>query len=178
MKVHSTEQIYDGKVINLRVDEIDDNHGGTRKTEVVEHTGGVAVIAQPAPGEIVLVKQYRHPTGERLWEVPAGLRDRDESAIETGRRELIEETGYRAERVTELWSMYSTPGFCNERIVFVLAEGLTPGEAEPESDEQFELKVWRVEDAFALIERDEMRDAKTQLALNWAIRRLRGGANS
>ncbi len=173
MKVRSTRRVYEGKIVNLRVDEIDGYHGGTRKVEVVEHPGGVAVIAQPSPDEIVLVKQYRHPAGELLWEVPAGMRDRDEPPVETGRRELIEETGYRAERVTFLWSMYSTPGFCNERISFVLAEGLTSGEAQPEQDEQFELKIWKVADALALVERDELPDAKTQLALYWASARSR-----
>ena len=169
MKAFSSERIYSGRVLNLRVDEIaQPRGGGRRKVEVVEHAGGVAVIACPAPGKIVLVKQYRHATGAELWEVPAGMIERGEPPIETAQRELIEETGYRAESLRFLWSIYTTPGVCEERIHFFIAEGLTPGEAQPEADEEFELRVWSVEEAWQLVERDELRDAKTQIALAWA----------
>jgi ADP-ribose pyrophosphatase len=174
MKTHASERIYSGRVLNLRVDEIDrPREGGVRKVEVVEHVGGVCVIAQPSPAEIVLVKQYRHAVRRELWEVPAGMIERGDEPLETARRELIEETGYRATSLRFLWSMYSSPGFCEERIHFFVAEGLTPGEAAPEEDEQFELKTWNVEAAWALVERDELRDAKTQIALAWARARSR-----
>jgi ADP-ribose pyrophosphatase len=169
VKAFSSERIYSGRVLNLRVDEIaQPREGGRRKVEVVEHAGGVVVIARPTPREIVLVKQYRHPTGAQLWEVPAGMIERGEPPIETAHRELIEETGYRAQSLRFLWSIYTTPGFCEERIHFFVAEGLTPGEAQPEADEEFELRVWPVEEAWQLVERDELRDAKTQIALAWA----------
>jgi len=169
MKPHSTQRIYTGRVLNLRVDEIDGQRGDKRrKVEVVEHQGGVAVIAQPSRDAIVLVRQYRHPTGQALWEVPAGMIERGEPPLQTARRELIEETGYRAERLRFLWSIYTTPGFCEERIHFFVAEGLTPGKAAPEEDEAFELRIWPVEEAWKLVERDELRDAKTQIALAWA----------
>jgi ADP-ribose pyrophosphatase len=169
VKVHGSEKIYAGRVIDLRVDEIDQlRGGGRRKVEVVEHVGGVCVIARPTPAEIVLVKQHRHAVDTDLWEVPAGMIERGEPPIETARRELIEETGYRAESLRFLWSIYTTPGFCTERIHFFAAEGLTPGEAQPEDDEQFELRTWSLDDAWALVERDELRDAKTQVALAWA----------
>ncbi|MBD5606650.1 MAG: NUDIX hydrolase [Candidatus Eremiobacteraeota bacterium] len=156
-------------MIDLRVDEIDQlRGGGRRKVEVVEHVGGVCVIARPTPVQIVLVKQHRHAVDTDLWEVPAGMIERGEPPIETARRELIEETGYRAESLRFLWSIYTTPGFCTERIYFFAAEGLTPGEAQPEDDEQFELRTWSLDDAWALVERDELRDAKTQVALAWA----------
>jgi ADP-ribose pyrophosphatase len=169
MKTHASERIYTGRVVNLRVDEIDAVRGGThRKVEVVEHPGGVAVIARPSPTQIVLVRQHRHAVDRDLWEVPAGMIERGEPPIETARRELIEETGYRAASLRFLWSLYPTPGFCEERIHLFVAEGLTPGPAAPEEDEEFEIKTWRVEDAWDLVERDELRDAKTQIALAWA----------
>lgn len=169
MKTYTSERIYSGRVVNLRVDEIDRNRGeGHRKIEVVEHAGGVCIIAQPTPTEIVLVKQHRHAVDADLWEVPAGMIERGEPPIETARRELVEETGYRAESLRFLWSMYSTPGFCEERIHFFVAEGLTAGVAQPEDDEDFELRTWSLEDAWRLVERDELRDAKTQIALAWA----------
>jgi ADP-ribose pyrophosphatase len=151
----------------LRVDEVDARLGGTRKVEVVEHVGGVCVIAQPTPREIVLVRQHRHAVDEDLWEVPAGMIERGEAPILTAERELIEETGYRAERLRYLWSIYSTPGFCTERIHYFVAEGLREGEAEPEDDEEFVIKTWSIDEAWALVERDELRDAKTQIALAW-----------
>ncbi len=169
MKRLASERLYSGRVVNLRLDEIEKpRDGGTRNVEVVEHAGGVVVIARPTPQEIVLVKQYRHAVDTDLWEVPAGMIERDEPPIETAKRELIEETGYRAERLRFLWSIYTTPGFCEERIHFFVADGLTAGVAEPEDDEEFEMHVWSLEDAWRLVERDEMRDAKTQIALCWA----------
>jgi ADP-ribose pyrophosphatase len=169
VKVYASERVYSGRVVNLRLDEVDQLRGGGRRTvEVVEHAGGVVVIARPSPREIVLVKQYRHGVRQDLWEVPAGMIERGEPPADTARRELIEETGYRTESLRFLWSMYSTPGFCEERIHFFAAEGLTPGEAEPEADEQFELRVWTIDDAWSLVERDELRDSKTQIALAWA----------
>ncbi|MBC5800243.1 MAG: NUDIX hydrolase [Candidatus Eremiobacteraeota bacterium] len=171
--VHSSERIYSGRVLNLRVDEIDQPSGdGTRKVEVVEHGGGVCVIAQPMPREIILVKQHRHAIEQDLWEVPAGMIEHGEPALETAKRELLEETGYRAESLRPLWSMYTVPGYGQERIRYFVAEGLTAGEAQPEADEQFELRIWPVDEAWALVERDEMRDAKTQIALAWARARL------
>jgi ADP-ribose pyrophosphatase len=169
MKTYASERIYSGRVVNLRVDEIDRNRGeGRRKVEVVEHVGGVCIIARPTPTEIVLVKQHRHAVDGDLWEVPAGMIERGEPPIETARRELIEETGYRAESLRFLWSMYSTPGFCEERIHFFVAEGLTPGVAAPEDDEDFELRTWPLAEAWRLVELDQLRDAKTQIALAWA----------
>jgi ADP-ribose pyrophosphatase len=174
MKPYSSERIYTGRVVNLRVDEIDRYRGGGRRTvEVVEHAGGVCIIARPTPLEIVLVKQHRHAIDGDLWEVPAGMIERGEPPLETARRELIEETGYRAESLRFLWSTYTTPGFCEERIHFFAADGLTAGEAEPEEDEQFELRTWRIDEAWQLVERDELRDAKTQIALAWAAARAR-----
>jgi len=161
VKVRASERIYSGRVLNLRVDEIDALRGNKpRKVEVVEHQGGAVVIAQPSRETIVLVRQYRHPTGQELWEVPAGMIERGEPPLETARRELIEETGYRAERLTFLWSIYTTPGFCEERIHFFVADGLTPGEAAPEEDEAFDVREWRVEDAWKMVERDELRAAE------------------
>jgi ADP-ribose pyrophosphatase len=166
----SSERIYSGRVVNLRVDEIPQPRGGgRRKVEVVEHVGGVAIIARPTPREIVLVKQHRDAVDEDLWEVPAGMIERGEPPIETAHRELIEETGYRAESLRFLWSIFTTPGFCEERIYFFVADGLTPGVAEPEPDEEFELRVWPLDEAWQLVQSDGLRDAKTQIALAWAL---------
>jgi ADP-ribose pyrophosphatase len=170
VKPFSSERIYSGRVVNLRVDEIPQPRSdGRRKVEVVEHVGGVAVIARPTPREIVLVKQHRHAVDADLWEVPAGMIERGEAPLVTAERELVEETGYRATSLRFLWSIFTTPGFCEERIHFFVADGLTPGVAQPEADEEFELRVWPLEEAWKLVESDGLRDAKTQIALAWAL---------
>jgi ADP-ribose pyrophosphatase len=169
----SGRRIYEGRVVNLRVEEVAARSGGTREVEVVEHAGGVVVIAQPAPGEIVLVRQYRFAVGETLWEAPAGMLERGEDPAQAARRELREETGYRCGRLRPLFTAYSTPGFCEERLHFFAATELEPGDQDLDEIEEIEVRTWRVADALALVENDQLRDAKTQIALLWAARQGR-----
>ncbi len=166
-------RIYEGNVVNLRVEEVAARGGGTRQVEIVEHAGGVVVIAQPAPGEIILVRQYRFAVGETLWEAPAGMLERGEDPADAARRELREETGYSCGRLRALFTAYSTPGFCEERLHFFAASDLSAGEQELDDIEEIEVRTWRVADALALIEHDQLRDAKTQIALLWAARQER-----
>lgn len=168
MEVYRTERIYEGNIINLRLDEIDARKGGRRQFEVVEHRGGVVVIARPEPATIVLVRQHRHAVGADLWEVPAGVLEHGEEPADAALRELREETGYRAGHMRYLWSAYSTPGFCTERLRFFAASDLQAGESEPDDNEEFEVRTFAMTDAWRLVERDELRDAKTQIALAWA----------
>jgi ADP-ribose pyrophosphatase len=170
MRVYSSEYIYRGRVVTLRVDEVDALKGGRRPFEVVEHNGGVVIIAQPAPRTVVLVRQHRHAVSADLWEVPAGMLGVGEEPAVAAQRELLEETGYRAERVRYLWAAYSTPGFCNELLHFFVAEGLTPGEQRLDDNEDIEVRTFALDDAWAMVERDELRDAKSQIALAWAHR--------
>jgi ADP-ribose pyrophosphatase len=170
VRTHGTRRIYEGNIINLRVDEVDAPGGGRRNIEVVEHRGGVVIIARPEPATIVLVRQHRHAAGVDLWEVPAGVLERGEDPADAAARELREETGYRAERVRYLWSAYSTPGFCTELLRFFVADGLRPGEPDPDEHEEIEVRTFSIAEALAMIERDELRDAKTQIAIGWASR--------
>ena len=170
MIVHATRRIHEGRVLNLRLDEIDARDGGTRWVEVVEHAGGAGVIALPSPDTILLVRQYRHAVGETTWEVPAGMIDGSEAPEVAAKREFEEETGFRAERVRRLFSLYPSPGFLAERVHLFVAEGLTKGESAWDDDEEFEdVREWKLDEAWACVERDEWRDAKTQIALQWAI---------
>ncbi|MEO6990561.1 MAG: NUDIX hydrolase [Candidatus Baltobacteraceae bacterium] len=168
MKVHATRSIYRGRVIDLRVDEIDARDGGTRLVEVAEHRGGVVILAQPEPNTVILVRQYRHAVGAELWEVPAGMLEEGEDPARAARRELQEETGYRARDLHYLWSAYSTPGFCDELLRFYVAEGLEHGEQSLDEHEQIEVRTFALDEAWALVEHDELRDAKSQIALAWA----------
>jgi ADP-ribose pyrophosphatase len=164
VKVVERRRIYDGRVVSLRVDRIE-REDRRFEAEIVEHREAVAIVAQPRAGSVILVGQYRYPLERVLWEVPAGSMDDGETVEAAAARELREETGYRAARLQHLWSAYSAPGFCNELLHFVLAEDLTPGETEPDVDEDIEVRTFDVEEAWAMVERNELPDAKTQIAL-------------
>lgn len=124
-RVVATETIYDGKVISLRKDTVAMPGGGDSEREVVSHPGAVAVVALDDDDNVVLVRQYRHPVGTHLWELPAGLRDADgEPPLETAKRELAEEALLAADRWSLLTTTYSTPGFCDEAVLVYLAEDL------------------------------------------------------
>lgn len=127
-RVLASETVFDGHVISLRRDTVAMPGGGDSVREVVAHPGAVAVVALDDDGRVVLIRQYRHPVGRYLWELPAGLRDADgEPPLETAKRELAEEVQLAAERWSLLTTTYSTPGFCDEMVLVYLAEGL--GEA-------------------------------------------------
>jgi|tagenome__1003787_1003787.scaffolds.fasta_scaffold19934726_1 8-oxo-dGTP pyrophosphatase MutT (NUDIX family) len=121
-----SEEVYHGRVISLRRDTVAMPGGGESVREVVRHPGAVAIVALDDEDRVVLVRQYRHPLAERLWELPAGLRDADgEPPLETAKRELAEEALLAAERWSLLVTSYSTPGFCDEQVLIYLAEGLS-----------------------------------------------------
>jgi ADP-ribose pyrophosphatase len=169
---YGSRRIYEGRVLSLRVDEIDKPRGtGRRSVEIVEHSGGAAIIAMPTPGEIILVRQYRHAVGETLWEAPAGMIEAGEDPAVTAARELEEETGYKAKRLRYIRSLYPTPGFCMERVHLFAAEELSPGEQRQEDIEEIEVRAWPLKEAWALVESDQLRDAKTQIGLSWAMMR-------
>jgi ADP-ribose pyrophosphatase len=168
MKVLRTRRVYDGKVLRLRVDDVVYPNGHESKIEVVEHDGGVSIVARPDPASIVLVKQYRPAIGRDLWEVPAGKLERDEDPHAAAVRELQEETGYRCASMRKLWTFYTAPGFCGELLHLYAAEGLTPGEPHPEEDESLDVRTFAIDEAWSMVLRDEIPDAKTQIALAWA----------
>jgi ADP-ribose pyrophosphatase len=169
MKVLGSKRVYEGRVINLRVDTVE-AHGKPHDLEIVEHSGAVVVIAQPAPDEIVLVRQHRHAIGEDTWEACAGGIDPGETARDAAIRELREETGFRAHTMRRIWSAYSAPGFCNELLHFFHTDSWDSGEPEPDAEEEIEIATFPLTRVLEMIERDELRDAKTQVAVLWALR--------
>jgi 8-oxo-dGTP pyrophosphatase MutT (NUDIX family) len=125
-EVLASEEIYRGRIITLRKDTVAMPGGGESTREVVDHPGAVGIVAIDDQDRVVMLRQYRHPIGEHLWELPAGLRDvDDEPPVETARRELAEEVRLAAERWSLLTTHYPTPGFCNEMVLLYLAEGLS-----------------------------------------------------
>ena len=122
----SSELVYEGSVITLARDTVAMPGGGTGVREVVRHPGAVAVVALDDDDRVLLLRQYRHPVRSYLWELPAGLRDaHGEAPLQTAQRELAEEAGLAAQRWSLLASTYSTPGFCDEKVLIYLAEGLS-----------------------------------------------------
>ena len=125
-RVLGTETVYDGRVITLVMDTVAMPGGGDSVREVVRHPGAVAVVALTDAGEAVLLRQYRHPVGEHMWEVPAGLLDVDgEAPVDAARRELAEEVQLAADRWSLLTTHHPSPGFCDEKVLLYLAEGLS-----------------------------------------------------
>ena len=164
-----TVRVYDGTVVNLRVDTLPGENGRPHDVEVVEHAQAVGVIVCPQPGRMLLVRQYRHPLGRDNWEIVAGGMNDGESPEDAASRELREETGYVAKRVERLWSAFTAPGFCEELLHFCVVDGYEIGPSQPDENEQIELGVFSLEELWRKIRSDELPDAKTQVAVLWAL---------
>jgi ADP-ribose pyrophosphatase len=160
-KVLKSTVVYEGPVFGVRRDEVLEP-GGLRATrEVVTHPGSVVVLPVLEDGRVVLIRQYRHATRQYLWELVAGRMDPGETPKRAAARELLEETGYRAKRYSVFLDVFPTPGFVEERMFILLAEGLTAGEAQPEEDEKIEARAYSLKELKEMIHRGRLRDAKS-----------------
>ncbi|HEX8465780.1 MAG TPA: NUDIX hydrolase [Abditibacterium sp.] len=167
-----SSRIYDGKVVHLRLDTVELASGRTAQREVLEHRGAVCVLPVLPDGQIAMIRQWRTAAQEILWELPAGGLEENESPEECAKRELIEEIGYRAGKLTPLYQAYLAPGYSSEMMWAFLAEDLELVGAQPEEDETIELVVKPLEELLPLIDSGEIRDSKTICAL-LALYRLR-----
>ncbi len=131
----SREYLYRGKIVRLRLDQVELENGDRTQREVIEHNGAVAVLPFDADQYVHLVAQYRKPIGQALTEVPAGKIEVGEDPMGCARRELQEETGLYDGEMIPLGFIYTTPGFCDEKIYLFVAFGLRPGEDHPDLDE-------------------------------------------
>ena len=169
----SSRRVYTGRVINLDVDTVRFPDGSTGELEMIRHPGASAVVpflSDPAgeDPQILLLRQYRYAAEEFIYEIPAGRLDAGEEPLDCARRELAEETGCRAERIEFLYTMYTTPGFTDEKIHVFMAAGLTHGEHGREADEFMELEMMTLSRALDLIRVGTIQDAKTALAILYA----------
>lgn len=161
---------YTGRIINLDVDTVRFPDGSTGELEMIRHPGASAVVpfaSDPAGDDpqLLLIRQYRYAADGFLYEIPAGRLEPGEDPAVCARRELQEETGCEAERVEPLFTMYTTPGFTDEKIHLFMAVGLTMGAVGHEADEFITVETVALTRALTMVERGEIRDAKTALGL-------------
>jgi ADP-ribose pyrophosphatase len=165
LKPDASRTVYDGKLLDVTVER-----WGENDREIVEHPGAVAIVAVDGDGMVTLVRQLREAARKELLELPAGTLEEGESPLESARRELEEETGQTGGTWRELTAFYTTPGFCRERMHLFAAEGVDPGEASPEADEDLELVRWRVDEIAQRL--GEIEDAKTLAGLLLYLRKV------
>ena len=170
-----SRRAFEGRLISLRVDEVELPDGGRATREIVEHPGAVAILAWDG-ARLAMVRQWRHAAGDVLLEIPAGTMERDEEPLATARRELAEEMGVEAESWARGPAFYTAPGFCTERLTLFLATDLREVEAEAPDDEQIERAWVPLREALDGVEDGRVADAKSIAGILWLAARLRDGA--
>jgi ADP-ribose pyrophosphatase len=171
--VLASERVYEGRILNLRVDQIRTPTGIEALREIVENGSAVAMVALDEQQRVVLVRQYRHAVRRLVIEVPAGKLDGDEDPLDGAQRELREETGYRAGRFVRLGSFYPAPAWSTESVYLYLATDLIPDPAQLDADEAIELLKVPLAEAIEMIRSGEIIDGKTMAALLLAQQRLK-----
>jgi len=161
----STSPIYNGRIISVREDTVLLPDKKTSKREIVTHPGAVAVIAMTHKGEIVLIRQFRKPAEEALLEIPAGLFHKGESLKAAAKRELEEETGLAAGRISEVFSAFSSPGYSSEVIHYFLAKDMVKTKQKNDHDEFIDVVIMPVKKAVKLVGDGRVRDNKTIIGI-------------
>lgn len=174
-KTVSSERIFKGRIIDVRLDKVSMPNGEVADREIVGHPGGVGIVAVTEDNEILLVKQFRKPLEKIIYEIPAGKLDKNEEVESCGKRELLEETGARAKNFEYLGYMYPSPGFTDEVTHIYLATGLEFGEAKPDEDEFLDVERFSIEEVKRMIMNNEIGDGKTVFGFFKAMEKLRGG---
>ncbi len=161
----SSKQLLRGSIVTVRLEKAVERDGVTILREIVHHPGSAVMLARDERGRVLLVRQFRLPARGSLWELPAGRLDPGETPLSAARRELIEETGYRARRWQRLVSFYPSPGYCSEVMTIFLAEGLRPGAARPAADESIRARWFTPAQLAGMLRRRRIRDGKTLIGL-------------
>lgn len=160
--------IYKGKIINVRKDKVELYNGKTSYREIVEHNGGVAIVAITKQKEIILVKQYRKPFEEVIIEIPAGKLEKGEKPDYCAARELQEETGYIPRDLKLLTILYPSPGFSNEKLYIFYCSEMDIGHTNFDEGENIELITKPFDEAVNMVYRGEIKDAKTVAGILFA----------
>jgi ADP-ribose pyrophosphatase len=170
IKVISSSLSYQGPLFNVFTDMVSEPGGQVSRRDVIRHNGSVVILAvddsrSKSDPLIVMERQYRHAAKQYLWELPAGKMDAGENSLAGAKRELIEETGYRAKKWSKLVRYFASPGFLGEWMQVFLAEGLSAGVAEPEEDEFIEIKLVPVSEILRMIDEGKILDGKTLISV-------------
>ena len=172
-KWKNSDTVYDGTVFRVKTGTVTLDDGTIAQREVVEHPGGVGVV--PFDGtHVILVRQYRIAIGQEILEIPAGKKEGEEDPAACGMRELIEETGYRAETMVSAGSVFATVGYCSEKIHLYLAFDLTHVGQNLDEEERIELVKMTLDDVRAGLKEHRFEDAKTVVALHALLQHLAG----
>ena len=164
MKIISSREVYRCSLFQVTEDKARDAKTGFEiRRSVVRHVGSAVMMAVDEKKRVLLVRQYRLPAGKNLWELPAGRLDPGEKPLQAAKRELIEETGYRARKWSKLASFWVSPGYVQERMTIYLAEDLTAGKATPMDDERIEARWFPKKELNEMIRNGKIEDAKTMI---------------
>ena len=154
--------LYKGKVLDLKIDEIEYESGNKGIREVAVHPGGAVIVPVTNDGDIILVTQFRYPFQKELMEFPAGKLDEDEDPLKCAERELEEETGFKAGKIRKLGEIYTAPGYCTEMLHIYVAQNLTEGKHNREEGELgMQIHKFTIDEIEEKIVRGEIVDSKT-----------------
>jgi len=170
-KLISSKLAYKGKVFNVYTDTVIEPGGHRNTRDVIRHNGSVVILAvdesvNPADPDVIIERQYRHAAGQFLIELPAGRVEPGEATLAAAKRELIEETGFRAKKWTLLTKYFASPGFLGEWMQIYLAREIREGVAKPEQDEQIEVRRIPLSQALEMIAGNKIHDGKTIIGLS------------
>ncbi|RSL32024.1 NUDIX hydrolase [Salibacterium salarium] len=170
------ESIYEGRIVDVSVHDVELPNGKTSKREIINHPGAVAIIAVTSENKIVMVRQFRKALEKELLEIPAGKLEENEEPENSAARELEEETGYKTNQLTKVTSFYTSPGFADEIIHVYETDQLFEGVTYTDEDEFVELVEVTLDEAESLIKEEKIHDAKTIFAVHH-IKQQRAQAN-
>ncbi len=170
VKLLSSKKVYQGPVFSVHTDYVQEGAYRGRR-DVIRHPGSIVVLGiqnETARDPLILLeRQYRHVVGARIWELPAGRIDPDETRLAAAKRELLEETGYSAKNWRRAFRFYASPGFLDEQMHVFIASGLVKGDAQPEEDEQITTWLIPLSRAVRMVIHGQIFDAKTMAAVLW-----------
>ncbi|MGB9639922.1 MAG: NUDIX hydrolase [Anaerolineales bacterium] len=164
-KTIQSDLIYQGKVFSIRQDQVELSNGKTMKVDIVQHHGAVVILPVDEDKNIWFVRQYRHPAGEHLLELPAGTLNPGEAPLDCAHREIREEIGMTAEQILPIGEFYDAPGYSTEYLYIYLATKLTSAPLPPDEDEIIDVVKIPIKQAYELALQGQLRDAKTLASL-------------
>ncbi len=177
MKLVSSKLRYESKIFKVTEDEAVEPGGFRIHRAIVRHAGSAVMMAVDESGRILLVRQYRLPALARMWELPAGRLDPGETPLSAAKRELVEETGYRARQWRKLVTFYASPGYVSEKMTIFVATELSEGKAQPMEDERIETRWFKPEELERMIGAGKIADGKTLVGmLLWGRKTLHRGS--